>query len=187
MWHLKKDVVERWSWAIPYTAEGCEKIIEIGNKLLPKEINVDDSGNIVRSVNGSSCSIPINDDTRWIFETLSKHIIEINNKFFEYDLQYISELQFTLYDEKGDFFPKHLDALYESAGVRKLSFIIQLSSEDSYKGNEHLLHLEAEPTTVKKDIGSMTIFPSHTLNEVTPLKKGKRYVLSGWVVGPRFK
>ena len=85
MWHLKKDVVERWSWCQPYTAEGCLKIIEIGNKLLPKEINVDDSGNIVRSVNGTSCSIPINDDTRWIFETLSKHIIEINNKFFEYD------------------------------------------------------------------------------------------------------
>ena len=118
MWHLKKDVVERWTWCAPYSAEGCEKIIELGDKLLPKEIKVDNSGNIVRSVNGTSCSIPINDDTRWIFETLSKHIIEINNKFFEYDLQYISELQFTLYDEKNDFFPKHLDSLYESAGVR---------------------------------------------------------------------
>ena len=187
MWHLKKDVVERWSWCQPYTAEGCDKIIEIGNKLLPKEINVDDSGNIVRSVNGSSCSIPINDDTRWIFETLSKHIIEINNKFFEYDLQYISELQFTLYDEKGDFLPKHLDSLYESAGVRKLSFTIQLSDPKTYEENIHLLHFDTEPTTVKQDIGHMTMFPSHTLNEVTPLKKGKRYVLSGWVVGPRFK
>ena len=154
MWHLKKDVVERWTWCAPYTADGCNKIIELGDKLLPKEIKVDNSGNIVRSVNGTSCSIPINDDTRWIFETLSKHIIEINNKFFEYDLQYISELQFTLYDEKNDFFPKHLDT---------------------------------EPTTVKRDIGHMTTFPSHTLNEITPLKKGKRYVLSGWVVGPRFK
>lgn len=187
MWHLKKDVVERWSWAIPYTKEGCDKIIELGDKLLPKEIKIDNSGNIVRSVNGTSCSIPINDDTRWIFETLSKHIIEINNKFFEYDLQYISELQFTLYDEKDDFFPKHLDALFESAGVRKLSFMVQLSDPETYGGNDHLLHFDEEPTIIKKDIGSMTTFPSHTLNEVTPLKKGKRYVLSGWVVGPRFK
>ena len=187
MWHLKKDVVERWSWAIPYSTEGCEKIIELGDKLLPKEIKIDNSGNIVRSVNGMSCSIPINDDTRWIFETLSKHIIEINNKFFEYELHYISELQFTLYDEKDDFFPKHLDSLYESAGIRKLSFIIQLSSEDSYKGNEHLLHLEAEPTTVKKDIGSMTAYPSHTLNETTKLISGKRYCLLGWVCGPKLK
>ena len=187
MWHLKKDVVERWTWCQPYTKEGCDKIIEIGDKLLPKEIKVDNSGNIVRSTNGTSVPIPINDDTRWIFETLSKHIIEINNKFFEYDLQYISELLITLYDEKGDSLPKHLDAFYETAGVRKLSFMIQLSDPDAYEGNDHLLHFDAEPTKVKREVGHMTTFPSHTLNETTPLVKGKRYVLSGWVVGPRFK
>lgn len=187
MWHLKKDVVERWCWCQPYTVEGCEKIIDIGDKLLPKDIQVDDSGNIVRSKHGTSCFLPINDDTRWIFETLSKHVIELNSKFFDYDLHYISELQFTLYDEKGDYFPKHLDTFYESAGIRKLSFMIQLSSEEDYKGSECLLHLDAEPTTVKKDRGSMTAYPSVTLNETTKLTSGKRYCLLGWVVGPKMK
>lgn len=187
MWHLKKDVVERWCWCQAYTKEGCDKIIEIGKKLLPKDIQVDESGNIVRSKNGTSCFIPITDDTRWIFETLSKHAIEVNNKFFEYDLHAISEIQFTLYDEKGDYFPRHMDTFYESAGIRKLSFVIQLSEPDSYTGNEHLLHLEEEPTKVKQELGFMTVFPSHTLNEITPLKTGKRYVLTGWLVGPKIK
>jgi PKHD-type hydroxylase len=187
MWHLKKETVERWSWCQPYTKEGCDKIIDIGNSLLPKEIVVDASGNVVRSKNGTSCFLPINDDTRWIFETCSKHIIEINSKFFEYDLHYLSEMQFTVYDEDGDFVPKHLDTFYESTTIRKLSFMIQLSDPTTYEGNEHLLHFDQEPTISKDGFGHMTIYPSSTLNEVTPLKKGKRCVLMGWVVGPKFK
>jgi len=187
MWHLKKETVERWCWCQPYTKEGCDNIINIGNALLPKEIAVDASGNVVRSKNGTSCFLPINDDTRWIFETCSKNIIEFNNKFFEYDLHYISELQFTVYDEEGDFFPKHLDTFYESTNIRKLSFIIQLSDPTTYDGNAHLLHFDQEPTICKDGLGHMTIYPSSTLNEVTPLKKGKRYVLMGWGSGHKFK
>jgi len=33
----------------------------------------------------------------------------------------------------------------------------------------------------------MIFFPSYTLHEVTPVTKGTRYTLVGWVHGPAFK
>ena len=80
-----------------------------------------------------------------------------------------------------------MDTFYESVGIRKLSFCIQLSDPTTYDGNEHILHFDLEPTIVKDDLGHMTAYPSYTLNEVSPLKWGKRYVLMGWAAGPKLK
>ena len=38
MWHLKKNTIERWCWTQPLTKEGCEKIIELGNKLVAETL-----------------------------------------------------------------------------------------------------------------------------------------------------
>jgi PKHD-type hydroxylase len=111
----------------------------------------------------------------------------MNTKFFEYDLFYISEIQFVAYDEKSDFHDKHLDTLYDSAGTRKLSFIIQLSDPETYNGGDLLLYYDKDPIVAKRDLGSMTMYPSFSLNETTPITKGKRYALVGWVVGPKMR
>jgi PKHD-type hydroxylase len=192
MWHLRKDTIERWCWAQPLTKEGCEKVIELGNQLEPKDSLIEpvitDKDIISQTRKNKSCMLPINDDTRWIFETCSKIIIDMNKQFFEYDLDYIGGLQFTVYNgETQDFYNKHIDTLYESAGIRKLSFSIQLSEPDSYEGGELQLHYSSSPDIAKKDQGSMTIFPSFSLHEVTPVTKGTRYSLVGWVVGPKLK
>ena len=112
----------------------------------------------------------------------------MNKKYFEYDLDYISDLQFTVYNgDTNDFYVKHIDTLYESTGIRKLSFSIQLSHPDNYEGGELQLHYSNTPDIAKKEQGSMTIFTSHSLHEVTPITKGIRYALVGWVVGPKMK
>ena len=182
MWHLKKDTIERWCWAQPLTKEGCDKIVDLGNKLEPKDAS---NGEIQKN---KTCLLPINDDTRWIYETCSKIVIDMNKQFFEYDLDYISGLQFNVYDgDTNDFHVKHIDTLSESVGIRKLSFTIQLSEPDSYEGGELQLHYSHKPDVAKKDQGSMTLFPSYSLNEITPVTKGTRYELVGWVVGPKLK
>ena len=33
----------------------------------------------------------------------------------------------------------------------------------------------------------MAVFPSYSLYEVTPVTKGERYSLVGWITGPQFK
>ena len=40
---------------------------------------------------------------------------------------------------------------------------------------------------VLKVRGSVNYFPSYMLHEVTPLERGTRYALVGWVNGPAFK
>jgi PKHD-type hydroxylase len=185
IWHLKKDTAERWCWGQPFTPEGCEKIISIGQALQPTYALRDVSG--VVPFRNKTCSLPINDDTRWIFETCTKVVLDMNTKFFEFDLFYIKDLQFVAYEDMGDFHDKHLDMQYESTGVCKLSFMIQLSDPQTYQGSELHLHYDKEVTVVKKDQGAMVLYPSYSLNETTTHCGGKRYVLMGWVVGPKFK
>ena len=193
MWHLKKNTIERWCWTQPLTKEGCEKIIELGNKLVQKDSTIEskDISNIkldceVRK--SKTTFLSVNDETKWIYEICSEVIINMNKKYFEYDLDYISDLQFTVYNgDTNDFYVKHIDTLYESTGIRKLSFSIQLSHPDNYEGGELQLHYSNTPDIAKKEQGSMTIFTSHSLHEVTPITKGIRYALVGWVVGPKMK
>jgi len=200
IWHLKKDTVERWCWGQPLTPEGCEKAITVGKSFLPKyalqDINdqraklaITTSSDEVGEVpyRNKTYSLPINDDTRWIFEICTKVVLDMNEKFFEFDLWYINELQFVAYEDIGDFHNKHIDMQYECSGIRKLSFIIQLSDPATYNGSELQLHYDKEVVVCKKDQGSMSLYPSYSLNETTPITKGERYALMGWVVGPKFK
>jgi PKHD-type hydroxylase len=190
MWHLRKDTIERWCWCQPLTKEGCDNIIKLGNKLELKESAVGDGdGKLINQARKSkTCFLPINDETRWIYETCSKMVIDMNKQFFEYDLDYISNLQFTVYHgDSNDFYEKHIDTAYESAGIRKISFSIQLSDPETYEGGDLLLYYEKDPVKCKREQGAMTLFPSFSLHEVTPVTKGTRYSLVGWVVGPKLK
>ena len=125
-----------------------------------------------------------------LFSKLTDIIVNANASFFAYDIFEIEAVQFSEYSSKYDgFYGKHLDIVQNSSstGVRKLSFSVQLSSPDSYEGGELILHTCDEPTVAPKELGSLILFPSYTLHEVTPVTEGVRYSLVGWVIGPAFK
>ncbi len=186
MWFLNSDTVEKWCWQQIFTKEECEKIIEICEKIGTKnsllENNVKDE--TIRKSN--TCFLPINEDTKWIFERICKIVIFINDKYFNYDLIGFHELQYTKY-EKDCFYDKHIDSLYNVYSVRKLSISIQLSDPSSYDGGDLLLHYAPSPDVAKKEQGVLTAFNSLTLHEVTPVSRGERMALVCWVVGPKFK
>jgi PKHD-type hydroxylase len=186
IWFLKSDKIENWCWNGSFSKEECEKIIEICEKIGTEESKIDNNA-INNNIRKSKiCFIPVNEDTKWIFERCTYVVNMINEKYFNYDLIAIRELQFTVYDETC-FYGKHIDTLYESFGTRKLSFSIQLTDPEDYEGGELLLYYGSEPVIAKKEQGIMTAFISNTLHEVKPVTKGKRISLVGWVVGPRFR
>ena len=185
MWFLNTDVNHRYQTATLFSVDECQKIISLFKESLIDATTETQNKNSVRK--GKVHWVDVNESTAWIYERCSIAVRGMNSDLFKFDLQYIEKLQFTAYDEPDAKYGKHLDTLHISGAPRKLSFSVQLSDSSSYEGCELLLHNASKPTIADRQVGTMTIFPSYTLHEVTPLQSGVRYSLVGWVVGPSFR
>lgn len=176
-----------------FSPEECKKIIEIGTNpdlvsLGPGIVGGAGQSKVDESIRKSSIGwFPVSNETDWIFRRLTDVIKVLNEKFFEYDLSFIENLQFTVYKEDSNFYGKHIDAMYESNASRKLSISVQLTDPDDYKGGELKIYSGEIPSVLSKKLGTCVAFPSWSLHEVTPVTKGTRYALVTWVCGPRFK
>jgi PKHD-type hydroxylase len=167
-----------------------EKISAIGNKLpeIPGQLNaVKKLDNTIRE---SMISwVPVNSETKWIYQKIVDSIHYVNDIYFNYDLKKIEKLQFTRYygSKKGLYCP-HVDSNFGYLSEnRKLTFVMQLSDPTDYEGGELRLHTGREPEVIPKEKGLIVFFPSPTLHECTPVTDGKRCTLVGWVYGPKFK
>lgn len=123
------------------------------------------------------------------FEIITEEIFNVNSEYWNFDIRYIDfakdpplVLKYVLNQE----FNWHFDMSGVSS-TRKLSFTIQLSDSDDYEGGDLQFGpvIEHKPEIRKK--GNITIFPSYVWHRVTPVTKGNRYALVGWVHGPAFK
>jgi PKHD-type hydroxylase len=128
------------------------------------------------------------ESNNWVFERITRAVVEINNQFWKFDLNRIETLQYSEYT-KGQFYKRHIDSLYHTPGKgsRKLSFSVQLSDSNEYEGGDLLTHIGTEPMETSRKKGTIVFFPSYILHEVTPVTKGTRRALVGWVTGPSFK
>ena len=172
-----------------FTDEEIESIILLGN-LLPEDRGYVGNDSIDFKIRKTFCSwIPVNNQTEWIYQKISNLLKKVNDEHFNFDLSKIEKLQFTKYhsDDNG-FYVKHLDKFYKNTTEnRKLSFVLQLSSPSDYEGGELIIHNSQTPSSIKKGKGMIAFFPSYILHEVTPVTKGTRYTLVGWIHGPLFK
>lgn len=131
---------------------------------------------------------PANDETAWLYRTLTDITLQANERWFGFDLQRIESLQYSVYNP-GGFYDKHIDHFHQGVGQlpRKLSFVLQLTDPSEYDGGKTLIHNSSEPWPIPQEKGSITFFPSYTLHEVIPVTRGTRKALVGWVHGPRLK
>lgn len=173
-----------------FSYEEVKNIIKIGKAFSIGESKTADGksfSEIRRSVNSW---IPACDLTFDLYKKI-QNLVDEANKTFTFDLISIETLQFTIYNEKyqGNYGP-HIDK-FENPGQpgshRKLSFSIQLTDPTKYEGGDLLIYNSKNPIVANKNIGTINFFPSYTLHEVTPVTKGERICLVGWVSGPKFK
>lgn len=123
----------------------------------------------------------------WLIPKLHTHLKEINNDFFRYSLDGITELQVIQYNTNS-FYKKHVDTRTDELGYqRKITFVIQLSDDNDYAGGDLLLHTSEPAEKALREKGSIIVFPSFVLHEVTPILSGTRYSMIGWCFGPEFK
>jgi len=186
-WYLKGKPNNNFAWKQNIFSDyQIEKIKAIGKLLNQERATVGSRGPDCLDVRRSFTSwIPVSSQTSWIYQILTDAINEINDQFFEFELEKIERLQFTLYkSEESGFYAKHTDPLlWNIPHNRKLSISIQLSDPASYEGGDLILHYQQDPVLLNKEKGLAVFFPSYTLHEVTPVTKGERYSLVAWVHG----
>ena len=127
------------------------------------------------------------------FRNLYNHIIEtvlnVNNTHFKYALNYLEPLQYSVYESANlGYYDIHTDSyLRNTSGfIRKVSFSILLDDPADFEGGDFLVHATQEPVKIEIQKGDIFLFPSFVPHSVTPVTKGVRRALVGWVCGPNF-
>ena len=190
-WVFTHDHVQDWAYRqTVFTKEECEKIIAMGESLIPEDAttigSTKNENNL--SVRDSKISwIFPTEENKWVFAKLTDSIVYLNDQYFKFDLFGLTEgLQFTKYEAPGGHYVAHIDKMTGGL-MRKLSITLQLSDPNDYEGGEVDLIYSASPVTMSKDQGYLVTFPSYMLHQVKPVTKGTRYSLVCWVSGPAFK
>jgi PKHD-type hydroxylase len=186
-WPFDLDVKNSYAfWEQAFTEEECNFITEIGkSKTLVKGPVINSQYKNTRNSKISWLS-PL-DNINFVYERLTNIIIDLNSRYFKFDLYGINEnIQFTNYKSPQGKFEKHIDSEL-NLPIRKLSVSIQLTNPKNYEGGDLILHTGTQGIKMKKEQGTLVIFPSYTLHEVTPIIKGERNSLVIWVTGPNFK
>ena len=186
-WAFNLDPVHSWAyWDKAFTKEECEKIIEIGNDRTAKEAKTrgEDSQKVRKS---EVAWLYPSDDLDWCYRRMTDIIMDLNNRFFQFDIFGATEgFQFTKYTAPGGKYGRHIDSAPGTL-IRKLSFTVQLSEPEDYKGGDLCLYLGDKAEVMKKEQGFVALFPSYVLHEVKPVTQGTRYSLVSWITGKPFK
>ncbi|WP_343328357.1 2OG-Fe(II) oxygenase [Polaribacter staleyi] len=126
-------------------------------------------------------------ENEWIYNKLASLAISCNNERYWFDLLgFHQELQLTRYSE-GNFFDWHLDFGAGEISARKLSMTIQLSDADAYEGGDLQFMINNKIENAPREKGTIIIFPSFIMHRVTPITKGTRQSIVGWVSGPPYR
>lgn len=190
---MENILVSSSSYHSLLTADECDSIIEYGNSLQAMDgtiSNAEATENVVNvNIRKSSVVFFKNDDNKidWLRQKIGDAIIHVNNESWQFDLEFVEVLQFTKYEKEGDYYGPHLDIGAKGVAQRKLSFSLQLSDSSDYEGGDLLIMHGAHNDTASRDRGDIIFFPSFMMHQVTPIKRGKRYSLVGWVCGRKFR
>jgi len=191
-WGFDIDRVERFAfWEDAFDPEECDAIVKYGKSFQLRKAAILNSDNDSKETDGYRKSeivfLAPADDITWCYKRLTDIILELNNSFFGFDIFGFTEnLQFTEYNAPAGHYDSHIDKVY-GGQIRKLSFVLQLSDPSEYEGGELRIINSNEHDIMKKKKGTLSIFPSYTLHQVTPVTKGTRHSLVGWVSGKPFR
>ena len=121
---------------------------------------------------------------RKVYDTVAP----INARTNKFDIDSIKEMNMLKYGVGGKY-DWHQDVIYRHPKERKFTFIIQLSDSTEYEGGDLEFfenNLGHDPDECREK-GSMIVFSSFLYHRITPLTKGNRYSIVGWVFGPPWK
>ena len=140
------------------------------------------------------------DETKHLFNNIADVVNKVNEQYFNYNLYALENLQYSVYygDENGHY-DWHIDGLHKDTSkyVRKVSFSIGLNDPSEYEGGELQFYPQHYYNTndqygIEANGGAKLLkneavfFNSVLVHRVSPVTKGVRKSLVGWVHGPEW-
>ncbi|MEM6331385.1 MAG: 2OG-Fe(II) oxygenase, partial [Planctomycetota bacterium] len=128
------------------------------------------------------------DGYQWLFDRLLGVVRALNQEHYHFDIHdFDGGIQLARYDESdAGFYTWHMDA-GERTATRKISISVQVSDPGAYEGGNLELFYKMRPFIADRTRGAVVSFPSWVMHRVTPVTRGVRYSLVGWVAGPRWR
>jgi PKHD-type hydroxylase len=126
----------------------------------------------------------------WVMERLIGLVRRCNSDEFDFDLREFAESpQIAIYKASDSgHFAWHSDiGGGPTSRKRKLTLVLQLSGADTYEGGDLEVMPGAQTLVANRAQGCVSVFPSFTLHQVTPVKSGTRYSMTVWAHGPAFR
>lgn len=131
-------------------------------------------------------TLPPAAETVWLYQRLLPALADLNAEHFQFDAEGMDEpprhIAYAAAD--GGHHDWHTDLSPPGQPARKLSFILQLSDPADYDGGTLEMNAFGVVDDCPRERGMLIVFPSHHLHRVTPLTRGRRDSLVGWLVGP---
>lgn len=192
-WLFEHDTVGTYAWHTEvFSNDECDKIIKLSSSYNKRSAEtLEENSKKISEYRKSEVSfIPPGDkDFEWVYERLSGYTNKLNDDFFNFDLYGFCEcLQFTEYKAPTGHYHAHIDKV-SGGRLRKLSIVLQLTDPTEYEGGDFQIMNSGEysPDNAPRERGTLLVFPSYTLHRVTPITKGTRNSIVGWIAGPPFK
>lgn len=132
-------------------------------------------------------------ETGWIFKKFNDSIMDINDRYFNYNLFGYDSFQYTVYNDTNEGkYDWHMDSIHGPKTIndfRKLSVVMLLNRPNiDFEGGLFQINDKGEysPSTIDLSRGRIVMFPSYFMHRVTPVTKGIRKSIVIWVMGPKF-
>ena len=135
------------------------------------------------------CEIHHPKDNSVLYKIGKKIFLDVNEKYYEYELRDIFEFQLIKYYVGGNY-NWHCDYGVSPVrgSVRKLSMSIHLTDPKEYEGGElNLINYSNYPIMVNNNLGSTIVFDSRIPHKVWPITWGTRIALVGWANGSKLR
>ena len=174
-----------------YIASEAEKLLNIDEATLGENTERDVRAKIRSGKTGFIESSNWNHTVlcNYASSRLWNYVNEANRTSFGFDISYLSNIQYTIYEPPGDHYDWHIDTFIDTPNAyqRKLSMTVQLSNDWEYEGGDFELNQAGLESTDIRTKGTVLIFPSFLLHRVKPVSKGVRKTLVAWFEGKAFK
>lgn len=168
----------------------CEKIISLSQHIQPSDGEIVNAKIDYKMRKVTQYRIPNDNNNNWIYEKVARTIINANNFFWNYDIDFVETIELLKYSYDSnapvqDHYDKHSD-FGPNLPKRKISYSATLSDPSEYDGGDLVFFLEND-MTMPKEQGQVVLFPSFQFHSVTSVTRGTRWSLVTWCSGRPLK